>query len=185
MPTERQAIDGVRSLLAYCGVDLNEDDMENTPNRFVKALREMTWGYTADIESLLSRTFAVDTTTDIVAVNNISFSSLCEHHLMPFTGQAQVAYVPRLDGSAIGLSKIPRLVHVYAKRLQMQERMTTQIAKSLFGAIDAEATAVRIDAEHSCMACRGVEQRGASMRTVVVVGDPERVSRIELLAALQ
>ena len=151
MPTERQAIDGVRSLLAYCGVDLNEDDMENTPNRVVKALREMTWGYTADIESLLSRTFAVDTTTDIVA----------------------------------GLSKIPRLVHVYAKRLQMQERMTTQIAKSLFGAIDAEATAVRIDAEHSCMACRGVEQRGASMRTVVVVGDPERVSRIELLAALQ
>lgn len=174
----------MRSVLEYLRIDVS-GDVADTPVRAVKALQQMTSGYTVDVHALLKCTFEVSTPTDVIAVNDISFASLCEHHLMPFTGQAQVAYAPSADSKVVGLSKIPRLVHAFAKRLQMQERMTQQIAEALFQAVAPLGVAVRVDAQHSCMACRGVEQRGATMRTVTVVGGPNDVVRRDLLSALQ
>jgi len=167
-------------LLEWAGEDTTREGLLDTPKRFVKAFREMTEGLRIDPASVMGAVFN-ETSDQMVVVKGIRFSSLCEHHLLPFTGTAAVGYVP--DGRVIGLSKIPRLVDVFAKRLQVQERMTNQVAQALMEHLSPLGVGVVIKAHHSCMGCRGVKQPDAEMITSCMLGcmkaDPS--SRSELM----
>lgn len=160
----------LRHLIADVVPGMPEDQVrstKDTPKRFVKALREMTAGYHEDPAIILERTFdqAFD---EMVVVKDIEFSSLCEHHLLPFIGKATVGYIP--NGSVVGLSKIPRLVDCYARRLQLQERMAVEIADSMEKVLQPLGVGVILEAKHQCMSCRGVKKQNASMVTSVLRG---------------
>jgi len=171
----------VATLLRWIGEDITREGLRDTPKRVIKAFSEMTTGLHVDPASVLGTVFN-ETSDQMVVVRGIRFSSLCEHHLLPFTGMAAVGYVP--NDRVIGLSKIPRLVEVYAKRLQVQERMTNQIAQTLMEHLHPKGVGVVVRAHHSCMGCRGVRQQDAEMITSCVLGcmkdDP--ASRAELMA---
>jgi GTP cyclohydrolase I len=172
--------DAVVRLLEWIGENPNREGLADTPKRVVKAFREMTAGLGVEPSSVLGTVFN-ETSDQMVVVRGIRFSSMCEHHLLPFTGTAAVGYVP--DGRVIGLSKIPRLVEVFAKRPQVQERMTNQVADSLMKHLNPKGVGVIIKAHHSCMGCRGVRQPDAEMITSCVLGcmkeDP--AARAELM----
>jgi GTP cyclohydrolase IA len=172
--------DAVRRLLEYVGEDPTREGLLDTPKRVVKAFREMTEGLLIDPRSCLGTVFN-ETSDEMVVVRGIRFSSMCEHHLLPFTGTAAVGYVP--DNKVVGLSKIPRLVEAYAKRPQVQERMTNQISNTLIEVLKPLGVGVVVKAHHSCMGCRGVRQPDAEMITSSMLGcmreDPS--SREELL----
>lgn len=165
--TKDQAEQAVRVLLGYIGEDVKREGLLDTPKRVVKAIREMTNGLFVIPEDVLGTVFTEHSDSPVI-VRDIRFSSLCEHHLLPFNGKALVAYQPL--GKVIGLSKLPRLVEVFARRPQLQERMTNQIAKSLFQFLAPAATGVIIKAHHSCMGCRGVNQPDAEMITSSFTG---------------
>jgi len=172
---------GIRAMLELVGRG-NDEATRETPGRVLKAFLEMTEGYQQDPQKILAKQFDCDT-DELIIVRGIRFVSLCEHHLLPFSGTATVAYIPA--GKVIGLSKIPRLVECFAKRLQLQERMTGQIANSIVNCIDTcMSAACVITASHSCMSCRGVKQLGAEMITSCLIGrfrsDPSL--RAELMA---
>jgi len=170
----------VVELLNWMGEDPGREGLQDTPKRVAKALREMSEGLRADPASVMGTVFN-ETSDHMIVVRGIKFSSLCEHHLLPFTGVAAVGYIP--NGCVIGLSKIPRLVELFAKRPQVQERMTNQIAKSLMDHLNPLGVGVVIRAHHSCMGCRGVRQPDAEMITSCVLGcmkDDQR-ARSELL----
>ena len=182
-PWERdqgEPVDAVVRLLQYLGEDPTRDGLLDTPRRVVKALRELTAGYHTDIASILTTTFDV-AYDGLVVVSRIPFHSLCEHHMLPFTGHATVGYVPR--DRVVGLSKLARLVDAYARRLQVQERMTTQIADALDQHLAPLAAGVIITANHTCMSMRGI-QREAEMRTSSLRGtlDTDTDLRHEFLA---
>lgn len=139
--------------------EVQQESLQNTPARFVKALTEMTSGYASSPEEILSKTFE-DDCDEIIVVRGISFSSVCEHHLLPFIGTADIGYLP---GKVVGLSKLPRLVDCFARRLQMQERLTRQISEALMTHLNAKGAAVITRATHTCMSCRGVRKEGAEM----------------------
>lgn len=165
-----RALDGIRALLELMGEDPDREGLVETPARVVKAYLELT-GRPGDPEVLLGRTFTdVDYDPDsMIAVGPIEFTSLCEHHLMPFPGRAWVAYVP--SGSrVVGLSKIPRLVEHYARRPQVQERLTAQIATALEEHLEPLGVGVVLSASHGCMGHRGVRKPGASMHTSALRG---------------
>lgn len=165
LPVDKDmAEQAVRTLLRYIGEDPNREGLVDTPRRVAKALTEMTEGMQIDPASVLGTTFT-ESYDQPVWVRGIRFTSLCEHHLLPFSGTAVVGYTP--NGRVIGLSKIPRLVEVLARRPQLQEQLTRQIADTLASAINARGVGVAIRAQHSCMACRGVRQQDAEMVTVV------------------
>lgn len=131
----------------------------------------MTTGYHKDPDAILSRTFPQDVPYEgIVLLRNIEFVSLCEHHMLPFVGRADIAYIPKIGGRIVGISKLARVLDVYAKRLQVQERLTTQIADAIEKALDPDGVAVIIKATHQCMTCRGVEKRNPEMVTSVMRG---------------
>lgn len=144
--------DAVRTLLAGVVEDVDSEDLQDTPARFVKAFHELTAGYLLDPATILSRVFPEEYAGP-VTVTGIPFWSLCEHHLLPFHGTADVTYIPQ--GKVVGLSKLSRLVQCFAQRLQMQERMTRQIADALEGHLDAKGVRVTLRAEHTCMTARG------------------------------
>lgn len=173
--------EGIRDLLRARGLDPSSPDLERTPYRAWKAMIEMTEGYEQDPAAILSTTFDV-THDEMVVVSGIDFVSLCEHHLLPFTGTAVVGYVP--NGSVVGLSKIPRLVHCYARRFQVQERMTEQIADAMAEHLAPHAVGVVCKATHSCMSCRGVRASSASMTTSALRGSlrVDAQQRAEFLA---
>lgn len=177
---ERGPEDAVVRLLEWIGEDPAREGLLDTPKRVVKAFREMTSGLAVEPRSVLGTVFN-ETSDQMVVVRGIRFSSMCEHHLLPFTGTAAVGYVP--DGRVIGLSKIPRLVEVFAKRPQVQERMTNQIAQALMDHLAPQGVGVVVKAHHSCMGCRGVRQPDAEMITSCVLGcmkaDPK--ARAELM----
>lgn len=182
---ERQvdlAREGISELLAL--VPTNLEVVANTPDRVVRAFQEMTSGYYIDpLKLLREATFDVPWGFDqMIVVSDIDFVSLCEHHLLPFTGTVAVGYVPR--SRIVGLSKIPRVVDVYARRLQLQERMTSEISMAISAAIDPLGVGVVVRAHHSCMSCRGVRKANASMVTSsmqgVLLHKPE--ARAELFA---
>lgn len=152
-PLPRQAEAAVVDLLTLMGEDPTREGLRDTPRRVVQALQELTQGHQEDPEAILSRTFA-DAHDEMVVVEGVEFWSLCEHHLLPFHGTAAVGYIP--NGRIVGLSKLARLVHTYAQRLQVQERLTDQIADALEQHLEARGVAVHIDATHTCMAMRGV-----------------------------
>lgn len=154
----------VRMLLGYIGENADREGLVDTPARVVRALAEMTSGYTVDIEALLTRTFESDGYGGLVIVRGVDFVSMCEHHMLTFTGKATVGYIPG-DGRVVGLSKLARLVDAFARRLQVQERMTEQIADAIAQYLQPEGIGVVITATHSCLAHRGAGKANAEMVT--------------------
>ena len=160
--------DLIRELLVQLGEDPNREGLARTPRRVEQALRFLTSGYAADVDAVLNNAlFTVDYSV-MVVVKDIDFYSLCEHHLLPFFGKCHVAYIPRKQ--VIGLSKIPRLVDVFARRLQIQERMTNQIAETIQKKIDPLGVAVVIEGTHLCMSMRGVEKQNSFAVTSAMLG---------------
>ncbi len=175
----------LRGFLEAMGQDVDSDGLRDTPRRVVEAFAEMTAGYNEDPGKFLSVTFDAEHYDEIVALAHIPFVSMCEHHLLPFTGTAGVAYLPA--EKVVGLSKLARVVDVFARRLQLQERMTKQIAMALVEHLKPRAVAVVVEAEHSCMTCRGVKKTGAVMRTSFLTGTfhDYPASRAEALRLLE
>jgi GTP cyclohydrolase I len=163
-PSREEAESAVRTLIAYIGDDPGREGLLDTPKRVVRAYDELFRGYRENPQDLLARTFSeIGDYREMVLVRDISFSSHCEHHMIPFTGKAHIAYLP--EGEVVGLSKLARLVDVYAKRLQTQEHLTAQIAAALEEILKPRGVAVMLEAEHMCMALRGVQRQGASTIT--------------------
>ena len=160
--------DLVRKMIALVGEDPNREGLRRTPERFEKALKFLTSGYHQSVDSVLNgATFSVHY-DEMVVVKDIEFFSLCEHHLLPFFGKAHVAYLP--SKRVLGLSKIARLVNMFARRLQIQERMTCQIAQSIEEKISPEGVGVIIEARHLCMQMRGVEKQHGQAVTSAMLG---------------
>jgi GTP cyclohydrolase I len=158
----------IRQLLAELGEDPSREGLLDTPKRVEKALAFLTSGYAADVDATFNNAlFSVDY-NEMVIVRDIDFYSLCEHHLLPFIGKCHVAYIPQ--GRVLGLSKIPRLVDIFARRLQIQERLTNQIAETLREKVDPLGVAVVMEATHLCMAMRGVEKQNSVATTSAMLG---------------
>ena len=166
--TDMEAMAAVRTLLSYIGEDVHREGLLNTPSRVVKAWDEMCSGYGQDPATILATDFDGHGYNEIVACPWIEFSSTCEHHMISFTGHAHVAYIPRKR--VVGLSKLGRLVDCFAKRLQIQEQMTKQIADSIESVLAPQGVAVVLQAKHLCMACRGVQKRSSVMVTSAMRG---------------
>jgi GTP cyclohydrolase IA len=168
-PSRQEAEEAVRTLLRWAGDNPEREGLLETPARVVKAYEELFSGYRQDPKEVLERVFAeVEGYDDLVMVRDIPFFSHCEHHMVPFVGKAHIAYYPT-DG-VVGLSKLARLVDVFAKRLQTQEAMTAQIATTIESELNPRGVAVLVEAEHMCMSMRGVLKQGASTVTVQFSG---------------
>jgi GTP cyclohydrolase IA len=168
-PTREQAFAAVRTLIAYAGDNPDREGLRDTPKRVIDAYDELYSGYRQCPVDVLERTFSeIGSYDDFVLVRDIAFNSHCEHHMMPFTGKAHIAYKP-VD-RVVGLSKLARLVDVYARRLQTQEHMTSQIATAIEEILQPRGVAVMIEAEHMCMSLRGVEKPGSSTITTQFIG---------------
>lgn len=152
----------VRSLLEYIGEDPEREGLRDTPKRVVKSYKKLFSGYDQKPEDVLT-VFGDELYDEMIVVKAIEFYSMCEHHMLPFYGKAHVGYIP--DGKIIGLSKIPRLVEMYARRLQNQERMTSQIAQGLYEVLKPKGVGVIVEAEHFCMMARGVEKQHSFVTT--------------------
>ena len=177
--------DLIRRLLAELGEDPDREGLARTPHRVDKALRFLTSGYGADIDAIVNDALFTVDYSEMVIVKDIDFYSLCEHHLLPFFGKCHVAYIPRQK--VIGLSKIPRLVDVFARRLQIQERMTNQIAQTILEKTDPLGVAVVCEGTHLCMSMRGVEKQNSFAMTSAMLGvfrDNER-TRMEFLELIR
>ena len=160
--------DLIRSLLVQLGEDPSREGLIRTPERVERTLKFLTAGYHAEVDTVLNGAlFSVDY-SEMVIVKDIDFYSLCEHHLLPFFGKCHVAYVPR--GKVIGLSKIPRLVEVFTRRLQVQERLTNQIAKTIRDKVDPLGVAVVLEANHLCLSMRGVQKQNSTAVTSAMLG---------------
>ena len=182
-PSKEQAEEAVRTLLAYSGDDSEREGLKDTPSRVIRSFDEFYSGYLKDPLEILERTFEETNGYDeMVLLKNIMFVSHCEHHMAPIIGKVHVAYLPR--GRVVGISKLARVVEVYARRLQIQEKMTAQIANAINGVLEPGGVAVIIEAEHHCMTTRGVNKPGVSMTTSKMLGafrnDPR--TRSEFLA---
>ena len=165
----------IAGLLKEIGDDPGRDGLERTPARVAKAMRFFTQGYEQEPLEILNDALFDVTYDEMVIVKDIDFYSLCEHHLLPFFGRAHVAYIP--DGRVIGLSKIPRVVEMFARRLQVQERLTTQVAETLEQVLHPKGVAVVIESIHLCMMMRGVESPNASAITSSIRGEFEQDSK--------
>jgi GTP cyclohydrolase I len=161
-------IDEIRSILSQIGEDPARDGLQNTPKRVDRSLRFLTSGYRMNPDELLNGALFDVAYDEMVIVRDIEVFSLCEHHLLPFFGKCHVGYIP--NGRVIGLSKIPRLVDMYARRLQVQERLTTQVAETINEKIHPRGVAVVIEAQHLCMIMRGVEKQNSVAVTSAMFG---------------
>jgi len=161
-------IEHVRSILQEIGEDPTRDGLEKTPQRVDRALRYLTSGYRMDASQILNGALFDVAYDEMVIVKDIEVFSLCEHHLLPFFGKCHVAYIP--DGKVIGLSKIPRLVDMFAKRLQVQERLTMEVAETINNSIRPKGVAVVVEAQHLCMIMRGVEKQNSVAVTSSMLG---------------
>ena len=175
----------IETLLRYIGEDPTRSGLLGTPERVEKAYSFLTRGYREDLDEIVGQAVFEEPYDQMVIVKDIDFYSLCEHHLLPFFGKAHVAYIPA--GRLIGLSKIPRIVEHFSRRLQLQERLTNQIADCIQAAITPRGVAVVIEGFHLCMAMRGVEKQNAYMTTSAVLGDfrDDRATRSEFLDLLK
>lgn len=175
----------VKKELALIGEDPEREGLLKTPERVEKAIKFLTKGYTADIDEVLNNAIFHEECEEMVIVRNIEFYSMCEHHMLPFYGKCHVAYLPK--GKIIGLSKIPRIVDVFARRLQVQERMTRQIANVLQDILQPYGVAVVCEGKHLCMMMRGVEKQNSYVTSSAMLGTfkEERATRMELLSLLQ
>ena len=167
--SDKEAEEALIKILTWIGEDPNREGLLETPKRVIKAYKEFFSGYKEDANKVLEKTFGdVEGYNDMVIQKNISVQSHCEHHMVPILGMAHVAYIPK--ERVVGLSKLARVVDVFAKRLQTQERLTLQIAKSIMTALDAKGVAVTIDAAHQCMTTRGIKKERASTVTNYFLG---------------
>ena len=168
-PTREQAEEAVRTLIRWAGDDPKREGLKETPKRVVKAYEELFKGYKQDAAEILATVFEdVEGYDDMVLVRDIPFASHCEHHMVPFVGKAHIAYYP--SEGVVGLSKLARVVDVFARRFQTQETMTAQIAQSIEAALEPRGVAVWVEAEHMCMSMRGVQKQGASTVTTQFTG---------------
>ncbi len=182
-PTREQAEDAIRTLLRWAGDNPTREGLIDTPARVARAYEEWFAGYRVDPFQLLERTFEeVEGYDEIVLLRDIEFESVCEHHMAPIIGRAHVAYLPHKR--VVGISKLARVVDAYAKRLQIQEKMTSQICNTINEVLQPRGTAVIIEAVHQCMTTRGVHKRGVSMVTSRMLGAfrDDASTRRELLA---
>lgn len=167
--------ESVKIILHEIGEDVNREGLIKTPERVAKAYKFLTQGYEKDIDKVLNNAIFEEEYDEMVIVKDIDFYSMCEHHLLPFYGKVHVAYIPK--GRIVGLSKIPRIVDVFARRLQVQERLTRQIADTLHEYLKPEGVGVIIEAYHMCMMMRGVEKQNSITSTSAMLGvfqDDER-----------
>ncbi|TXH33180.1 MAG: GTP cyclohydrolase I FolE [Rhodospirillaceae bacterium] len=183
--TQADAEEAIRTLIRWAGDDPDREGLRGTPDRVARAYREFFKGYSIDPVSILKRTFEeTDGYDEMIVLRDIRFESHCEHHMAPIIGRAHIAYLPRRR--VVGISKLARLLDVYAKRLQIQEKMTAQIANTLNDVLQPRGVAVVIDASHQCMTTRGVHKPGTSMVTSRMLGafrtDPS--TRREFLAII-
>jgi GTP cyclohydrolase I len=171
-------------LIRAIGEDLDRPGLLDTPKRAAKAFGFLTQGYEQTLEQVTNNAVFPSSNREMVMVKGIEFYSLCEHHLLPFMGQAHIAYLP--DGKVLGLSKMARIVDMYARRLQIQENLTQQIAQAVMDATGARGAAVVMDAQHMCMMMRGVQKQESSTRSVSMLGHfcTDAQARSEFLAAL-
>ena len=167
--SDKEAEEAIKKILTWIGEDPTREGLIETPKRVVKAFKEYFKGYSQNAESDLSKTFGdVEGYDDMVIEKNITLESHCEHHMAPIIGVAHVSYIP--NKKVVGLSKLARTVEIFSKRLQTQERLTMQIAKTLMSALDAKGVAVTIDAAHQCMTMRGIKKERATTVTNYFLG---------------
>ncbi|MDC0916187.1 GTP cyclohydrolase I FolE [Candidatus Pelagibacter sp.] len=167
--SDKDAEEAFKTILTWMGEDPNREGLLETPKRVVKAFKEYFGGYTEDVGKILDKTFGdVEGYDDMVVEKNISVTSHCEHHMAPIVGTAHVAYIPK--DRVVGLSKLARVVEVFSKRLQTQERLTMQVAQALMKSLDAKGVAVTIDAAHQCMTMRGIKKENATTVTNYFLG---------------
>ncbi len=168
-PTDAQAEDAFRQILRWIGEDPNRDGLRETPKRLVRAFREYFCGYDEEPEEVLRKTFEeVEGYDEMIVLRSVAFESHCEHHVAPIIGRAWVGYVP--DRRVVGISKLARVVEIYAKRLQIQERLTAQIANTIESVLQPRGVAVVVKAAHHCMMSRGVRKRGTDLVTSRMLG---------------
>ena len=175
-PTNSQVLEiivkpRIRSLLLAIGEDPDREGLRDTPKRVAKSYLEIYGGYKVDVDSVLT-TFKNEGYNEMVTLKDIEFYSTCEHHLLPFTGKAHISYIP--DKEIVGLSKLARVLDIYAKRLQVQERLTTQVADILNDKLKPKGVAVMLEAKHYCMLCRGVKKQNSVMVTTALKGVYEK-----------
>jgi GTP cyclohydrolase I len=177
-PTRQQAAACIRSLLSFIGENPDREGLRDTPDRVLRAWEEHFGGYDADAEATLQRTFEeVDGYDDMVILKDVDFVSHCEHHMMPIYGRAHIAYLPR--ARVVGISKLARIVDIFAKRLQTQESLTAQIASTIEDVLAPAGLAVLIEARHQCMVMRGVQKANAATITTVFLGRFKEDRRLE------
>lgn len=157
-----------RGIFLDIGEDPKREGLLKTPERFYKAIQELTSGYSMTPEAVVGEGVFESESSGLICVKDIEFYSLCEHHMLPFWGKASIAYMPK--DKILGLSKLARVLDVFARRLQVQERLTKEVTDSIFNLIDAKAVAIVIEAQHMCMMMRGVEKQSSKTRTEYIVG---------------
>jgi GTP cyclohydrolase I len=167
--SDKEVEEALKTILTWMGEDPSREGLLETPKRVVKAFKEYFGGYTQDVEQILDKTFGdVEGYDDMVVEKNISVASHCEHHMAPIVGIAHVAYIP--NKKVVGLSKLARVVEVFSKRLQTQERLTMQVADAVMKSLEAKGVAVTIDASHQCMSMRGIKKENATTVTNYFLG---------------
>ncbi|MBQ3755156.1 MAG: GTP cyclohydrolase I FolE [Clostridia bacterium] len=172
----------VAEILVSIGEDPNREGLKDTPERVARMYEELTAGYHDNASEHLSRTFG-ESRGELVLEKDIAFSSMCEHHLMPFFGKVHVAYIP--NGKVVGLSKLARVVEVYCRRLQLQERMNAEIADAIWQELSPKGVFVVVEAEHTCMTARGIKKVGSKTVTMAVRGDFSEELKNQVLALIK
>ncbi len=172
-------------IIKACGEDLTRPGLLDTPKRAAKAFEFLTRGYQQDVDEVVNDALFPSDSSEMVVVQDIELYSLCEHHLLPFIGKCHVAYIP--DGKVLGLSKVARIVDLFARRLQIQEQLTTQIAQTIKDVMGSEGCGVIIEAQHMCMMMRGVEKQNSLMKTSAMLGSfrENESTRSEFLSLLK
>lgn len=160
--------DAFRKIIEEIGEDLSRDGLKDTPKRAADAMRSLTTGYKQTLDQVVNGALFESDTSEMILVQDIELYSLCEHHILPFIGKCHVAYIP--TGKVLGLSKVARIVDMYARRLQIQENLTKQIAEAIHSVTSAAGVGVIIEARHMCMMMRGVEKQNSTMKTSVMLG---------------
>lgn len=185
IPTKEEAQKAVETLIRYIGDDATREGVKGTPERVLKSYEELFSGYNTNIEEILNKRFYdINGFGDLVLLRAINFHSVCEHHMLPFSGSVDIAYIP--NGFVVGISKIARLVDAFARRLQIQEKMTVDIACAMQQCLNPIGVAVRVTATHTCMSVRGVSKEGSLMESIHYTGifrdKPE--SRVEFMSLI-